>query len=115
MCETSSQIFFVPVRFIIQRRPRGEDNQIIRFDEFEMFRAELLVLFGIKRRVEEDVPVFVSQFCQGSGKLSESSPIADLRRLRDLAGAQRHRIREAMIKFRRLQSVTKKLHQVKQN
>jgi hypothetical protein len=63
------QMFFIPVFTIIKWRPRGEDNQIVRVDEFEMFGAELLVLLGIKRRVEENVPVFVSKFCQGSGLL----------------------------------------------
>ncbi len=96
-------MLFVAIPQIIQRRSCGQNQQVVRLDEFEMLLAELLVLFGIKRRVEENVPVFVSEFCQGSGQLRESRAITDLRRLRDLAGAQRHRIREAMIKFRRFQ------------
>ena len=69
MCGASSpDVFCRHALQIIQRRSCGQNQQIVRFDEFEMFLAELLVLFGIKRRVEEDVPVFVSEFCQGSGQ-----------------------------------------------
>ena len=91
------QILFVTMVLVIQRRPRGEDNQIIRGDKFEMLVPQLLVLLGIKWRVEKNVPVFVSQLCQGSRKLGESRSVADFRWLGHFTRPNRHRISKAMI------------------
>ena len=39
---------FVAMILVIEWRPGGQNNQIIRLDEFEMFVAQLLVFLGIE-------------------------------------------------------------------
>ena len=91
------QIFFVTVVLVVQRRPRGRRPQIIRGDEFEMLVTQLLVLLGISRRVEKNIPIFLSQLRQGSRKLGESRSVADFRWLGHFTRPNRHRISKAMI------------------
>lgn len=88
---------FVAMVLVIEWRPGGQNNQIIRLDEFEMFVAQLLVFLGIEGRIEEDSPVFVSKFSQRRCNFRESPSVADFRWLCNIARANRRRIREAMI------------------
>jgi len=48
MGRTFIHTLFVAMILVIEWRPGGQNNQIIRFDETEMFVAQLLVFLGIK-------------------------------------------------------------------
>ena len=64
-----------------------------------MLLAELFVLFGIKRAVEENIAVFVSALGQGGGNFRERRAIANIRWFGSFARARRHRISKTVIEF----------------
>ena len=89
--------FFVAVGHIVQRRTRGQNHQMARLDEMEMFRAQPGAQRRIEGRIVDHLPVFISESRQRGGDFAKSRPIPNLGQIGTLSRTNRHRIRKAMI------------------
>ena len=96
----SKHPFFVSVRVVAQRRSRGQNNQVSRFDELIVLSTGFLVLSPTIGRVPEHLAVSISQFSQRRRYLTEGRTIPNLERLGFFCATQRHRICKTVVVHR---------------